>query len=66
MIIDDLGHRKQGLHFKHKELDFPGMSMKKIKEIHTVTQKDTCFSSEHFTGNDKKHLWENPEDRSIE
>lgn len=58
--------KKQCLHFKHRELDFPGMNMKKTKRIRTVTQEETCFNDEHFTENDKKSFWENQEDKRIE
>lgn len=58
--------KKQCLHFKHRELDFPGMDMKKTKRIYTVTQEETCFSYECLTGNDKKNLLENPEDERKE
>ena len=58
--------KKQCLHFKHPGLDFPGMNMNQTKRIYTVTQEETCFTYEHFTGNDKKSLWENPEDKRTE
>lgn len=46
--------RKRCLHFKHRELDFTGMNMKKTKRICTITQEETCLSGEHFSANDKK------------
>lgn len=48
---------KHCLHFKHRELDFAGVNMKKTKRIcHTATQEATCLSSEHFSASDKKSL----------
>lgn len=57
--------KKQCLHFKHRALDFPGRNMKKTKRIYTVTQEETCFNREHFTGNDEKSFWENLEGREL-
>lgn len=57
---------KQCLHFKHRELDFAGMNMKKTKRICTTTREETCLSGEHFTGNDKAGFWGKLEDKRIE
>lgn len=41
------------------------MNMKKTQRIYTLTEEETCFNCEHCPGNDKKSLWENPEDWRI-
>lgn len=58
--------KKQRLHLKQREPDFPGMNMKKTKRIYTVIQEETCFSNEHFTIYDRKSLWKNHEAKRIQ
>lgn len=55
---------KQCLHFKHRELDFAGMNMKKTKRIYTATQEETCLSGDYCTL--KMSFWGQLEDKRIE
>lgn len=55
---------KQCLHFKHRELDFAGMNMKKTKRLCTATQEETCLSGDDCTV--KMSFWGQLEDKRSE